>query len=106
MIDMEIKQMRPEEVEQKLKDDETLNLIDVREDDEVAEGMIPEAIHIRMGEIPDSLEKLDKSEEYIIICRSGGRSERVCHFLQDQGYKVINMTGGMLQWTGETKPKL
>ncbi|MBS4173877.1 rhodanese-like domain-containing protein [Bacillus sp. FJAT-49736] len=103
---MEINQIKPEELEQKLKNDETLNLIDVREDDEVAEGMIPEAIHIRMGDIPDSLDKLDKNEEYIIICRSGGRSEKVCLFLKDQGYNVVNMTGGMLQWKGEIKPKL
>ncbi|PKR84358.1 rhodanese-like domain-containing protein [Heyndrickxia camelliae] len=105
MTELEIKQITPEEVEQKLKNDETLNIIDVREDDEVAEGMIPEAVHIRMGDIPDSLNKLDKNEEYIITCHAGGRSMKVCEFLQDQGYHVINMTGGMSHWTGETKPK-
>ncbi len=102
----EIKQITPDEVKKLLDEDETLNLIDVREDDEVAQGMIPEAVHIPMGEIPDNLDKLDKNQEYIIICRSGRRSENVSHFLQDQGYKVRNMVGGMLAYKGETKPKL
>lgn len=72
----------------------------------MAEGMIPEAKHIPMGEIPESLDQLDQNVEYIMICRSGGRSARVCQFLQDNGYKVVNMEGGMLNWTGVTKPKL
>ncbi|MGE6259410.1 rhodanese-like domain-containing protein [Heyndrickxia sporothermodurans] len=94
-----------EEVKVKLAKGEALHLIDVREDDEVAEGMIAEAKHIPMGEIPESLDQLDKSTEYIMVCRSGGRSGRVCEFLQEHGYKVVNMEGGMLNWTGETKPK-
>ncbi|MCI1592156.1 rhodanese-like domain-containing protein [Heyndrickxia oleronia] len=96
----------PDELKEKLEKGEKLNLIDVREADEVAEGMIPEAKHIPMGEIPESLDQLDQNVEYIMICRSGGRSARVCQFLQDNGYKVVNMEGGMLNWTGVTKPKL
>ncbi|MCM3237333.1 rhodanese-like domain-containing protein [Heyndrickxia oleronia] len=96
----------PDELKEKLERGEKLNLIDVREADEVAEGMIPEAKHIPMGEIPESLDQLDQNLEYIMICRSGGRSARVCQFLQDNGYKVVNMEGGMLNWTGVTKPKL
>lgn len=92
-----------EELEQKLKAGEKLELIDVREDDEVAEGMIPGAKHIRMGTIPENLDQFDKEEEYIFICRSGGRSANVCHYLQDQGYKVVNMKGGMLDWSGKTE---
>ncbi|MBU5212632.1 rhodanese-like domain-containing protein [Heyndrickxia sp. FSL K6-6286] len=96
----------PDELKEKLEKGEKLNLIDVREADEVAEGMIPEAKHIPMGKIPESLDQLDQNVEYIMICRSGGRSARVCQFLQDNGYKVVNMEGGMLNWTGVTKPKL
>jgi rhodanese-related sulfurtransferase len=101
----ELKTITPQELENLLRSGESLNLLDVREDNEVAEGMIPEAKHIPMGDIPASLHQLDKNEEYIVICRSGGRSENVCYFLQDQGYKVRNMVGGMLHWSGETKPK-
>jgi len=91
----------PEELKEKLGKGDKLEIVDVREDEEVAEGMIPGAKHIRMGEIPENLAYFDKDKEYIFICRSGRRSESVCLYLQDQGYKVRNMIGGMLEWTGE-----
>lgn len=97
-MENELREVSPSEVKQLLKDGKKISLIDVREDEEVAEGKIPEAAHIKMGDIPDRLNEIDKNEEHIIICRSGRRSENVAYFLQDQGYKVKNMTGGMLEY--------
>ncbi|MGG0717398.1 rhodanese-like domain-containing protein [Robertmurraya massiliosenegalensis] len=96
-----IKTITTEELEEKIENGEDLLLIDVREDEEVAQGIIEGAKHIPMGQIPNHLDELDKDKEYIFICRSGRRSENVCHYLQDQGYKVRNMVGGMLEWNGE-----
>ena len=45
-----------DELKQQLDSGEKLELVDVREDEEVAEGMIPGAKHIRMMEIPANLE--------------------------------------------------
>lgn len=101
----ELKEISPEEIQQKLENKENIELIDVREDEEVEAGMIPEARHIRMNDIPDNLDEIDKDKEIIFICRSGGRSSNVCAYLQDKGYNVVNMTGGMLEYKGETKPK-
>lgn len=103
---MSVKEISIEELKQKLEQEEAIQLVDVRENEEVAEGMIPEAIHIRMGDIPEKLDVFDQTQEYYIICRSGKRSENVCYFLEDQGYQATNVVGGMLAWTGETKPKL
>lgn len=64
----EIPIITPEELKEKLEKGEKLNLIDVREEEEVQEGMISEAKHIPMGEIPNSLDQLDKQKEYIFIC--------------------------------------
>ncbi|MGG0410757.1 rhodanese-like domain-containing protein [Peribacillus simplex] len=97
----EIKIITTEEVEAKLEAGEALELVDVREDEEVQEGMIEGAKHIRMNDIPANLDYFDKEKEYIFICRSGRRSENVCHYLQEQGYQVANMVGGMLEWDGE-----
>ena len=101
----ELKTITAQEVQQKLEAGEELHLIDVREEDEVAEGMIPQAKHIVMGEIAMNLDDLNQDNEYILICRSGRRSENVGWFLHDHGYKIVNMTGGMLEYSGETKPK-
>ncbi|MBH8598621.1 MULTISPECIES: rhodanese-like domain-containing protein [unclassified Thermoactinomyces] len=93
----------PQEVEHRLQKGEKLNIIDVREEKEVAEGKIPEAKHMALGTLPDRLHELDPSKEYIMVCRSGGRSERACEFLQEHGFKVKNMVGGMLAWKGKTQ---
>lgn len=98
-----MKEITPEEVEKMLEEGKTLNLIDVRETDEVAAGKIPGAVNIPLGLIEFRKQDLDKSKEYIMVCRSGGRSGRATEYLESQGYKVTNMTGGMLAWEGKTE---
>lgn len=98
-----MKEITAQELQDKLDAGEALNLIDVREADEVAEGIIEGAAHIALGEVPTRVDELDKSKSYIIICRSGGRSGKACDFLTAQGYDVTNMVGGMLSWSGDVK---
>ncbi|GKU84820.1 rhodanese-like domain-containing protein [Niallia sp. NCCP-28] len=98
----EIKEITTAELEERLSKGENIELVDVRENEEVVQGMIPGAKHIRMNDIPENLNYFSKDKEYIFICRSGMRSENVCHYLQDQGFKVVNMVGGMLDWKGQT----
>lgn len=84
-----------------MNDGEKLNVIDVREDAEVAMGKILGATHIPLGQIPERVEELDKAKEYYLVCMSGGRSGNACQFLASQGYNVTNVTGGMMSWNGE-----
>jgi rhodanese-related sulfurtransferase len=95
-----IPQITAQELRQRLATGEDLVLIDVREDDEVAFGMIPGAQHIPMGEIPQRTEDIPSDAEVVFICRSGARSQRVCEYLQQQfGYNSIaNLSGGMIDW--------
>ncbi|RKQ34017.1 rhodanese-like domain-containing protein [Oceanobacillus halophilus] len=98
-----MKTIQPDQLLEKIKKGENVNIIDVREDLEVAAGKIPEANHIPLGDIPHSLDKLDKNKHYYMVCHSGGRSSSACEYLVNQGYDVTNMIGGMLAWPGETK---
>lgn len=98
-----MKEMTTAELQQQLENGAVLNMIDVREDEEVAQGMIQGAVHIPLGELPERLDEIDKSKSYIMICRSSGRSGRACEFLEGQGYDVTNMVGGMLDWHGEVE---
>ncbi|WP_080875070.1 rhodanese-like domain-containing protein [Oceanobacillus timonensis] len=96
----DMKKYSPKEVDS-IKEKDHIQLIDVREDEEVAQGMIENALHIPLGEIQDAYTDLDKDKEYIMICRSGRRSYNAAAFLQEQGFNVANMSGGMLEWPGE-----
>lgn len=98
-----MKTITPKEVESQLNERKELNIIDVRETDEVAEGKIPGAVNIPLGLVEFRMHELDKSEEYIIVCRSGGRSGRASQLLDSHGFQVVNMTGGMLSWEGKVE---
>lgn len=98
-----MKEISAKDVEKLLNEGKQLHIIDVREAEEVATGMIPGAVHIPLGLIEFRKDELDKSKEYIMVCRSGGRSGRATLFLESQGYKAVNMAGGMLDWEGETE---
>lgn len=98
----QIPQIEPSELKSRLQSGESIYMIDVREDEEVAQGMVAGAKHIPMGEIPSRLDEIPRNTEVIFICRSGGRSQRVCDFLSEQGIdNIVNMKGGMLEWYAE-----
>lgn len=91
--------INPEEIKKRLAQGDALYMIDVREDEEVASGMIPTAIHIPLGQLPDRHEEIQRSDEIILVCRSGNRSGKAYDYLQSLGYTGLkNMTGGMLVW--------
>ncbi len=99
---MAIMNILPFDVEQRLKDGEKLQIIDVREPSEVATGKIPSAMNIRLSEIPERISEIDPNQEAIIVCRSGARSASACEYLMNRGYlKVKNLMGGMLAWDGD-----
>ncbi|MED3911901.1 rhodanese-like domain-containing protein [Peribacillus simplex] len=97
-----MKEILPNEVKALLKGDSPVHIIDVREVDEVKAGKIPNALNIPLSLVEFRLQDLDKSKEYIIVCRSGGRSSRAAQLLENHGYKVLNMMGGMNEWEGPT----
>lgn len=73
-------------------------ILDVREGFEVAEGMIPGALHIPMGQLGSRLGDLDKDRPIIVVCRSGHRSAAVADALNQAGYTADTMAGGMTAW--------
>ncbi|GEK32474.1 rhodanese-like domain-containing protein [Kurthia sibirica] len=80
---------------------EDLNILDVREDAEVANGIIPGAIHIPLGQISERMAELDGDQAYIIVCKAGGRSFQAASYLEEKGFDTTNLEGGMDAWDGE-----
>ena len=74
-----------------------IRLIDVREDDEWADGHVAHAIHVPLGTVPDHLDRFDGSPTYV-LCKAGGRGMRACEFADANGHEVVNVTGGMMAW--------
>lgn len=81
-----------------------LNLLDVREINELQHGMINNVIHISMTNITAKINELEQFKEapIVVICRSGKRSNMVAQYLEQAGFNdLINLAGGMNAWATE-----
>ncbi|WP_027108055.1 rhodanese-like domain-containing protein [Lacticigenium naphthae] len=85
------------ELEQKLS--EKIELIDVRETNEFANGHIPRAKNIPLGKI----DKYKPNGTVYVICQSGMRSKRAAKILKAKDCDVVNVKGGMSAWSGKTR---
>ena len=74
---------------------ESLSVLDVREVEEFETLHLEGARNLPLSQLADTYEQLDKTQLYYVICKSGIRSARACQFLAEQGYKVVNVQGGM-----------
>jgi glyoxylase-like metal-dependent hydrolase (beta-lactamase superfamily II)/rhodanese-related sulfurtransferase len=79
-------------------------IVDVREPEEVKEGMVPGAVNFPLAVVGREMMSLDRDTPVVVICRSGGRSGRAALELLAHGFtRVASMTGGMLTWRGPTR---
>jgi rhodanese-related sulfurtransferase len=77
-------------------------ILDVRTPNEVAQGIIKNAVIIDFNDknFQAELDKLDKSKPVLIYCRSGRRSGIAMSTLGDLGFsEVYNLQGGIIEWS-------
>lgn len=82
---------------EKLKNDKELIVLDVRTPEEVAGGMIENAINIPVQVLEQRISELKpyKNKEIVVICRTQNRSAVAVDILEKNGYKAKNVLGGM-----------
>ena len=71
-------------------------LLDVRHPVELTVENVPGAVNIPIGELRSRLDELPKDKEINVFCRSGQRSYYATRILLQNGFKVRNISGGML----------
>jgi rhodanese-related sulfurtransferase len=79
---------------------EGLEIIDVRQPEEYAEGHIDGAKLIPLGQLPAKAGEINWTKDVIIYCRSGARSMHAAEFLSAQGKSVKNLEGGIVDFLG------
>jgi hydroxyacylglutathione hydrolase len=76
-----------------------LRVVDVRNPGEVAAGMIPGAINIPVGQLPDRLGELDATRPTVVYCAGGYRSSVAASLLRHRGFvDVSDILGGYTAW--------
>jgi rhodanese-related sulfurtransferase len=85
-------------------------ILDVREDFEWVAGHIETAVHVPMNDVPARVGyepgPLTQEATIVVICKMGGRSAQVTGWLNRQGYRALNVDGGMLAWATAHRPMI
>ena len=93
-----VNEITAEELREKIRLRENIQIIDVREPAEYAEKNMREhgSLLIPLGELAQHLDKIRKELPVIVHCQGGGRSKRAAALLQQAGYEnVFSLKGGM-----------
>ena len=91
----------------KLIADSSVVILDVRKSEEYAESHIKGAILIDQFQndfIEQAKSKLPKDKTIAVYCRSGRRSANAAGRLAREGFKPVNLKGGIIAWTKEGQP--
>ncbi len=80
-------------------------ILDVRTEEEINDGKMPNALHIDIYKgqaFVDEIETLDKTRTYFVYCRSGARSAQACAVMNQIGIdNAYNLLGGFMEWEGD-----
>jgi len=94
------------ELKKRLDNGDNIQIIDVREDNEVAIARIPNSVHIPLGQVLNRVAEIDPDRETVVHCKMGGRSARAIDALKRAGFKgnLVNLKGGIIAWSNEVDP--
>ena len=99
-------EITPSELKQRLDNGDDIQIVDVRENNEVAISRLPNSIHIPLAQVLARMNEIDPNRETVVHCKMGGRSARVIDALQRSGFtgKLMNLKGGIIGWSNEVDP--
>jgi len=99
---MNYETITPAELDARMRRDEAVTLIDVREPPEYELARIEGARLLPLSRFEEWAGTLEKDAEIVFMCHHGIRSAQVCAFLARQGFtKLRNLAGGIDRWSHE-----
>jgi len=87
--------VKPEEILERVRKNEKLQLLDVRTEMECKMYIIDGALNVPLNELRANLEKLDKSRPVYVYCAVGFRGYQAVRSLRNLGFEAYNVTGGI-----------
>ena len=97
---MTVKQLSTTELKNKIQQEDTIFLLDVREPHEFQYAHIANSVLIPLNQIPQRLGELDPKQEIVVICHHGMRSQQAANYLERSGFNnIANLKGGIDAWS-------
>lgn len=93
--------------QEKLKNEKTSKILDVRSPEEFSTGHIENALNINWNgdNFEGKVKTFDKTKPIFVNCQGGGRSKKAAERLFSLGFKIIyELNGGMNDWTSNNLP--
>lgn len=91
-----------QELKQKLDENQSVFLLDVREQSEYDIVHLEGAKLIPLNTLPHNIDNLPTDQEIVVYCHYGQRSFYATAYLQQNGYaEAKNLIGGIDQWAAE-----
>ncbi len=96
----ETMEILPKDLDRRMRNDESLQIIDVREVFEYEICHLNPSKLIPLGQIPERFSEIEKGIDTVVICHHGMRSKAAIDFLVNKGFdRLLNLTGGIHQWS-------
>lgn len=92
-----VQKITPEEAKQMMEQGEVL-IVDVRSEEEYAQGHIRNAVNVPLERIGDMNHYAKRDDALLVYCRSGKRSAQASERLLQDGFSRVYDFGGLLDW--------
>lgn len=104
---MQVKKISTDELQQRLKNDNNIVLLDSSLEADVEKFSIdsPKRIYIPFEELSDRYREIPRDKMVAVICLKGTRAPTAVRYLAKKGFSnVVSVEGGIEQWIKEKKP--
>lgn len=89
-----------EQLEQYLREQKPLFLVDLRDEVDFAQGHISGAVNIPAEELPNRVQELPTNRLIVLYCYHGPQSMRAARWLSELGYDAADVYGGIEAYWG------
>lgn len=95
-----VEELATETVRERIERDDEFDLIDIRDDEDYAEGHLPDAERVSIEELEETVVDRDWADDVVVYCYIGQTSVQAARLIDEYGdaERVASMAGGYDAW--------
>ncbi len=98
---MNFKRVSVDEARQLMSDHDSVQIVDIRDDQSFQAGHIPESFHLHGENLQEFIAKANPEAPLLVVCYHGISSQSAAAYLAEQGFgDTYSLDGGFEAWLG------